>query len=50
MSAKKPTKKSVFLALAAKARKTKDSMDIRLALRYGIENRISTTEIRKALR
>jgi len=48
--AKKPTKAKTFEALARKARQTRDSADIRNALRFGIENRISTSKIRIALR
>ena len=47
--AKKPTKKSTFIAMARKAKQSNDKQDIRNALRFGIENRISTTEIRKYL-
>lgn len=43
------TKKNTFETLAQIARKTKDSQDIRNALRFGVENRISTTTIRKLL-
>ena len=38
-----------FKALAAKARQTKDKGDIRVALAFGINNRISTAKIRKYL-
>ena len=44
-----PTKIEQFKVLAAKARKTKDQSDIRAALRFGIENRISTAKIRQFL-
>ena len=45
----KQTKMQTFQALAARARRTKDSSDIRTALRFGIENRISTAKIRQFL-
>jgi len=44
------TKKETFETLAKIARKTGDSQDIRNAMRFGIENRISTTTIRNLLR
>ena len=50
MSFKKPTNKERFEALARKARNSTDPMDMRIAMRFGIENRISTTTIRKLLR
>lgn len=49
MVSKKPTKLETFKALAQKARRTKNSMDIRMALRFGVENRISTVKIREFL-
>ena len=49
MTSKKPTKKETFEVLARIARKTGDSQDIRNAMRFGIENRISTTTIRRLL-
>jgi len=49
MARKKPTKLETFKALAQKARRTRDNMDIRNALRFGVENRISTKKIREFL-
>lgn len=39
----------VFEALAHKARVTRDSDDIKIAMRYGIENRVSVQKIRQLL-
>jgi hypothetical protein len=38
-----------FISLANLARQTKDNQDIRNAMRFGVENRISTKNIRKYL-
>lgn len=43
------SKREVFKSLARLARKTKNKEDIRNALRYGVENNISVTVIRKYL-
>lgn len=43
-------KKETFAALARIARGSGDPQDVRIAMRYGIENRISVTEIRRQLR
>jgi hypothetical protein len=42
-------KQDIFFALAKKAMHTQDQMDIKQALRFGIENRVSVAKIRKAL-
>ena len=36
-----------FIAMAQKAHRTKDSMDLRYALRFGVDNNIPNKTIRK---
>ena len=45
----KVTKFETFKTLANIAKQTKDEKDIQIALRYGIENRISVKRIRENL-
>jgi hypothetical protein len=44
-----PTKLQMFEQLARKANLSKDAIDIRFAIRFGIENRISNKKIRESL-